>query len=271
MYDRWLWNLMFGALPPWPCPTCQRGSLRLQRETLAELEPGESERARHNEESGYPDYYKRFSALLQCDNTGCKEVAWIAGDKAYDMADYGDGSHDWVEEYLPRAVSPAPLPFRLDPRVPKDIAELVRITASAIWGDLDQAANKLRHIIELLLTHERVGRKRRTEKGKLRSLTLHDRIELYGERFEDRANLLLAIKWLGNEGSHPKGDLTRADLLDAFAILERILDDVFVGTEATIRERARAINRAKGAPKARNRRPKSFAGARRIKPRAIGS
>jgi hypothetical protein len=81
--------------------------------------------------------------------------------------------------------------------------------------------------------------------------------------------LLFAVKWLGNEGGHPKGGLKRSDLLDGFAILEKVLDEIFIGMDATIREKAKAINKAKGPPKERLNPPRGFRIVRRAKqPRA---
>jgi hypothetical protein len=56
---------------------------------------------------------------------------------------------------------------------------------------------------------------------------------------------MFAVKWVGNEGSHP-GTLSRDDLLDAFEIVEDMLQEMFAPHEKDrVLELAKAIHRAK--------------------------
>jgi hypothetical protein len=56
---------------------------------------------------------------------------------------------------------------------------------------------------------------------------------------------LLAIKWLGNEGSHP-GALSPNDLLDGFGIVEHVLDELMNPVRPEVQRIAKQIVRAKG-------------------------
>jgi hypothetical protein len=158
MHEKWFWSATFRMFPPWTCPTCQRGRLRVHQEYLAVLEPGESQRAHYDQEAGFESYYKRFSALLRCDDPGCEEVASIAGDIIFEPEQDEDGSFNYVEAHYPRAFLPAPLPFNLDRRIEPNIAKLVRNAANALWGDIDNAANKLRQVVSNCLHTRRCGR-----------------------------------------------------------------------------------------------------------------
>lgn len=54
---------------------------------------------------------------------------------------------------------------------------------------------------------------------------LHKRIERYAKAEESIGPQLMALKWLGNTGSH-SGDVGQQELLDAFEILEHVLAEI---------------------------------------------
>ena len=58
-------------------------------------------------------------------------------------------------------------------------------------------------------------------------------------------NQLMAIKWIGNDGSHYK-KITKEDILDAFKILEYCLNKIYVKEEEEIKKLAKKINTIKG-------------------------
>lgn len=57
--------------------------------------------------------------------------------------------------------------------------------------------------------------------------TLHDRIENYKKTKPQICTLLLALKIVGNEGSHTS-KIKNEDILDAFKILEQVIDDLYI-------------------------------------------
>ena len=77
-------------------------------------------------------------------------------------------------------------------------------------------------------------------------LTLHSRIEDFAKTDAENGAILLAIKWLGNSGSHP-GGLTRDDVLDAFDMIEYVLEDRFGTTKKDLMAKVAAVNAKKGA------------------------
>ncbi|RYD83115.1 MAG: DUF4145 domain-containing protein, partial [Verrucomicrobiaceae bacterium] len=79
-------------------------------------------------------------------------------------------------------------------------------------------------------------------------MTLHARIEKYGtlaKKNKTNGQVLLAIKWLGNSGSH-SGGLTREDVLMAFDMLELVLTNLYSNTKQEIMRQVKAVNKAKG-------------------------
>ncbi len=91
--------------------------------------------------------------------------------------------------------------------------------------------------------------------GKFRYLTLDERIKKFGEKQENAATQFLAIKWLGNIGSHADlAVLTRDDILDAFEHFEYALDLVYVNKGVVLTKRAKHIIKKKGSVRAKPKR-----------------
>jgi len=86
---------------------------------------------------------------------------------------------------------------------------------------------------------------------KRRILSLHERIELFKLRFPEIGNSLLAIKWIGNSGSH-YDTLTQDDVLDAYTLLDFSLSKLYNNQEQVIKKLAKDINKKK-APLSRKR------------------
>jgi len=76
----------------------------------------------------------------------------------------------------------------------------------------------------------------------------YTRIVNLAERDKELSESLLAVKWLGNVGSH-SDELSREDIFDAFDILDVILDDLFVRNRARVKNLVTAINKNKGPAK----------------------
>ena len=75
------------------------------------------------------------------------------------------------------------------------------------------------------MTHLGVPTEDVTDPLKPRRLSLHKRIELLKNSNPDQSSLLMAIKWMGNSGSHGN-KVSLRDVLDAFEILEYSLPDL---------------------------------------------
>jgi len=109
--------------------------------------------------------------------------------------------------------------------------------------DPPSAANHIRVALENLLTHLKVKRLN-VGKGKKSFIPLHNRIELLPKprAFKD---LLFAIKWLGNAGSHTNV-ITIDDCLDDYEIMEEVLRLLYDSKGNKIKQLARKINKKKG-------------------------
>lgn len=104
------------------------------------------------------------------------------------------------------------------------------------WHDTNASSNKIRRAVEYLMDHLNVPLLK----------TLDKRIEKFKEVNPDVAEKLMAIKHIGNAGSH-KDFVTKEDLFDAFEILDYALSKLYPSDqEQGIHEKAREINSIKG-------------------------
>ena len=220
--QRWIQPFKKDSLPPWPCPRCNTGTLSLRKGSMLEVSSGDT--------AAIPDYdfdtdfYEgRFTCVADCSRPGCGETVIVTG-RSFVESENDDGSH-YVTLLTPVCVHPPPPIVPLPPRCPKDVRSELVSAFGLYWMDLRAAANRVRTSVELLLT--RLGIQRVwIRESKRRRLTTHERIELFRAKDSELGSSLLAIKWIGNEGSHP-GDLKKQDLLDAFELISHVLDETY--------------------------------------------
>lgn len=86
------------------------------------------------------------------------------------------------------------------------------------------------------------------QKGKRRRFTLHQRIEEFKLVKFEIANFLLAIKWIGNSGSHI-GKLESKDILVAYELLEHTLNKLFDDKDSELKKKSKEINQRRGIRK----------------------
>lgn len=81
--------------------------------------------------------------------------------------------------------------------------------------------------------------------GSRKPLLLHARIQLLAQKQPELANFIMAVKWIGNAGSHASS-IARDDALDGFKILDHVLTKVFVSDDEDIKRLQKKINKKKG-------------------------
>jgi hypothetical protein len=193
------------------------------------------------------EHLNRFIALLKCDYPSCGESATVAGD--HHSIYINDGSDAGYDEhsYEVFSIVPSPLPFRLDKKIPVAIAKIVREAAALFWADHKAAANRSREVIEAVLTD--LGIPETKPKGGW--MALHKRIELFAlldnGKWAEQAEILEAAKWLGNEGTH--ATISREEAIDAFDMLEAVLNDIYVRQRDELLKKVKATNTKYGKSK----------------------
>lgn len=193
-----------------------------------------------------------FTVRLRCSKSGCIGEVALAGvgglEEVYDADE--DGSFTLEPRYYPRFAWP-PLPvIGIPKRTPKSVkAELNRAFALH-WADPGAAAGRVRVSLELLLDALGVQRRKRNVNGRLADLSLHQRLLILSKAEPEAGAQLMAVKWLGNSGSHGT-DVSRSDLLDALELVEHALAELIEKRSRRMAELAGKLSR-KHAPKRRS-------------------
>lgn len=228
------------------CPTCQRGHYAVVADSFHTRLDANSREMQDGHDDWDVEWLRwRFSGLLGCSNAACQETAAVAGIKRVE-----ENQIDWDElvrtdRYEITSFTPSPLPFPLRDEYPEDVSALLRLAADIYWPDPEAAANKIRQAVEALLTHRRIPRTVLGGDRKRHRLPLHQRIVRFEEADRETAQLLFAVKWLGNAGSHV-GGLAREDVLIGFDMLEHVLERLYVRAGPRLLARAARIIRRRG-------------------------
>ncbi len=245
--NRELWTSEFTETghPGWPCPTCRTGSLHLRPDTLAKQETSDSHL---DEERGDIDAYKaRFACLFRCGNSDCHEVIAVSGMvRLVELSNYST-----EERFIPQSFIPAPPMIRVPARCPTDIKEEIKASFALYWIDRSASLNRIRLAIELLLSSLKIPKTIVNKKNKRESLHLHspiDKLRSKRPALGDLCDRLLAVKHLGNAGSHA-GDVQPTDVFDGLDILEQVLNDLYTRSESELAKTVKAINKRKGPRK----------------------
>lgn len=237
--------------PEWPCARCGRGRIVKGSESaLKVLQTADDVEAFQSDEYE-PDWFdERFTLDLVCDR--CGDPVVVVGLARYhrEMISYDEYKEGRL--LLPEMVIP-PVQFFLVPKVPAELESAIQRSFKLFWSDPASSLNALRTALEMLLTDQKVSRKARIKSGpnvgKYRTLSLHDRIELYGQKHRGVALKLRAVKWLGNAGSHADGAPSSSDVLDAYTLAEDALGEVYEARSQEKERLAQSINKAKGPAK----------------------
>jgi hypothetical protein len=219
----WTGDLSKFNCPPWPCPVCAAGVARLQPDTLVFEETVPSKYAHGGDEFDPYSFDYGFTAWARC--SSCEQRFALGGRGSVKQHE-PDG--DLGEYFWPLFCFPMPHIIAVPKGCPGAIALELEAAFSGFWSSPAACAGRMRVALELLLDHLRIQKKKRNNRGKFYGLSLHERVKLYSVRRPDIGQQLMALKWLGNSGSHG-GDLNRTDVLDAFEVLEHALGEIVEG------------------------------------------
>lgn len=242
-----LWKTTFKAIPSWPCPSCQVSVIVLQSESLRRMETKESISAfAHHCNQTWVD--ERFSALMRCQNESCGQVVSMGGNVIYEE-DYNDEGllENFSENFEPKFLHPAPKLFPISGGCPYDVGEELERAFGLFWFDTGASANGLRKATEALLNDLKIKRYIINTKRKRDELKLHTRIEKFAIRNKEAAELLMAIKWLTNAGSHlATTAIPRHELLNGFDLFHGVIEMIYDKRAAKLKKAAKNITSRKG-------------------------
>lgn len=248
--DRHIWtqSLTKSNCPAWPCPVCRRGTTRLAANSLKYEETVRSKRAHHDEGWDPQWIVYTFTAWAECGNPTCGQKFAIAGEGSVRPEYTGqNGDWDWEDYFKPLACFPMPDIIGMPAKCPDQVRKPLTDSFSVFWENPGACANQVRIALEALMDFLGIPIRRKAQNGKLMDLTLHGRIETYASKEPATGSQLMALKWVGNTGSH-EGNVTKADLLDAFEILEHVLGEIVERRSDRVNELARKLTK-RHAPK----------------------
>lgn len=256
--DFWLKPFPKNHFPNWPCPKCEIGMLRPLDKTFAFEESGQItiEKSLLNGYLDYDVYDFRYSVILKCNNLDCQERVSSCG-LGYVRVDIPfttDGKmlldedsvpeEELIEVFIPEYFFPSIDLFPISKKCPETVINEIKLSFKLFFADPPASANYIRKAIDAILTDRGVNRYSISAKRKRIPINLHNRIVEFEKKNSKVASQLLAIKWLGNEGSHTN-KITKNDVLDAYEILELVLDNLYIGHRKSVEEKVARINKNK--------------------------
>lgn len=249
--DRKIFKRTIGkaGLTPFSCPVCRNGKLMIKKDTFQFEETALSASA-HNEEAWWVEWIDYlYCCLLKCTNGACNEIVSSSGTGGLTEYQYYDeegatcASYD--EYFHPKFFSPHLVFFEMPKKTPEKIEAEVNNSFASFFCDPPAAANHIRMALERLLTHLKI--KRFVSKGgKRRFLPLHGRIDLLPKKFDHVKELFVAIKWLGNAGSHSSHEISKDDVLDSYELMDELLTEIFTEKRKKAKSLAKKIIRKMG-------------------------
>lgn len=246
--DRTPYQLPFSVnnIPAWRCPACLVGLLTLDKKSLVTQETAGSRKDRSHDE-WEPDWIRSvFACIFQCNNGNCTETVACSGSGSvqwYEYYDEEDGSAG--ERYTPHYFHPPLVLMDIPAKCPKNVADYLYESFALSFADPSAALNCARTAVEALMTaldipHFTIAN------GKKHRMSLHRRIEQLPADYQELKNLLLAVKWLGNAGSHDGEKPTTAHVISTYDLLEHVLSEIFEGKVKKLKELAEKVNEKKG-------------------------
>lgn len=249
--DRTPYHLPFTAdrVPFWRCPSCGAGHLTLDPKNLVVKETAQSMQARKYDD-WEPDWVRYiYSCVFNCSNSSCKEVVSSCGSGSTTLVEYADEELGWAQTtedaFSPKYFEPPLMLLDIPDKTHLDACTHLRDASALYFADPGAAMNCARAAIEVVVTD--LGVKRfAVVKGKRKPINLHQRILALPPKYKEVVDLLLAIKWLGNAGSHDGKAPDSGDLRVTFDLLEHALSEIYEAKATTLKAIAKKVNKKKG-------------------------
>lgn len=223
--ELWTQKIYKGQTPAWPCPTCGKGTLALVPSSLVSQEQAISRQGHSHEAWDYDWVSLTFSAWFKCGNASCKEDVAVIGLGGIDPEYDEEHEIGYTNYYKPLFATPTLDIFELPAKCPDEVRHELKLSFSLFWSDESSAVARMRVALERLMDHLGMLTRKKNAKGKMHYFTLHERIEMFEKKEPVLGGQLMALKFLGNSGSHDS-EIDREDLLDGYEVLEHVLHEL---------------------------------------------
>ncbi|APW14340.1 DUF4145 domain-containing protein [Salmonella enterica subsp. enterica serovar Muenster] len=215
----------------WPCPKCHQKTLQIIKESFVLNDTHDTQKYR-SEDWFEPEMDSSvFSCMARCSRRQCGEVVACSGQSGWEQGwDEERNDMEYYQWHRPFTFFPSLHPFEIPEKCPKEITEPLEASFSIFLIQPGAAANLIRISVERMLTAMDVTE--RSDNGK--RITLHHRLGMLPKLYESFSKPLMAIKFLGNAGSHTYDEVKIKDIEDAFEIMEYVVNDLFSGRKESI-------------------------------------
>jgi hypothetical protein len=149
-----------------------------------------------------------------------------------------------------RHILPALPLMDLPNNVPVNVRNLVDSASAVLLSDPSAAATRIRSAIERLLDEQRIRKTSPANRSK--RLSLHERILLFRPANPTAADFLMAMKWIGNVGTHESSPLPLSAVLDGIELFARAIELIYDQEGRALERRAATINRRGGRLRSHN-------------------
>ncbi|MEB5924749.1 DUF4145 domain-containing protein [Franconibacter daqui] len=214
----------------WPCPNCHQQTLQIIPETFIEKETHQTKNI-YGEDWFEPEMIELiFSCMAQCARAKCGEVVACSGVGRVEQDYDPESGVGYYKAYRPVSFVPPLHPIEITENCPDEIEEPLIGSFSVYLSQPGSAANLIRIAVERLLTA--IGVPETRDNGK--RIWLGNRLERLSGPYEEYKDLLKAIKFLGNAGSHTHDSVAVPDIEDAFEIMGHVTNDLFSGRKESL-------------------------------------
>lgn len=132
--------------------------------------------------------------------------------------------------YKPISFSPTLHPFQIPEKCAEEVRQPLTASFAVYLSQPGSAANLIRITVENMLT--KIGVPKLNDKNNL--VPLDKRIKNLDGEYASYKEILMAIKFLGNAGSHTCDEVEIGDIEDAFAVMEYVVNDFFSGRKESV-------------------------------------
>lgn len=240
------------SAPDWTCPTCQIAPLRIRKDSFIK---DERRHARdHSHDAWEPEWIEYvYSCMLVCSNDKCKEVVSSCGTGSvgWSVGEDEEGIPEQIYEdyFRPKYFEPHLKLMKFPKGCPESVSKPLEDSFALFFASSSAASNSVRIAIEALLTELKI-RRFNLVGGKRRFVSLHQRIALLPAKYAHLKDLILAIKWLGNAGSHDGAtEVSLDDVMDSYELTEHILQEIYAPKASKLKALAKKVNKKKGPVK----------------------
>lgn len=218
--------------PSWRCANCGAVPLQFAAENFLFRDTAATRNGRGELWFEPEHVVERFAGFASCPNRSCGEEVLVSGYTRTELEPddpiQGPYGEVMVTYLWPSQVIPSPPMIDVPEKCPSKVAAPIQRSFDLYWTDAAATANAIRVAVEELMNHFRIPKFGRDRKGKKVRLSLHARIDVaFRARHADVADHLLAIKWIGNAGSHEAEQLSAIAVEDAFVLLDHSLHELF--------------------------------------------